>query len=383
MVKLNLLFDLSATQPDKSTKRHGGGIYGEIVFKTMLEKGFLFDAFYDSNRWFNPEMRSLCDKYKVQLHDISCCSIMEIIAKGNYSLVYSPIIGKVFSEEIRYISTLHGLRRIEMPNDWMQLRYKDSNILFLLHFFFRMAFPSFVRKCKVKKMYNTLCKPNVKFVTVSYHSKYSILSTFPGIDADSVNVFYSPNTSTLVEKTKPYLCDGRYFLLVSGNRWEKNNLRALIALDELFSERKDLSNYHAIITGVKDLKFYRYRFKNPEKFLCMGYVEKGMLDSLYAGCYALIYPSLNEGFGYPPLEAMGYGKPVIASAITSISEVCGEAAVYFNPFDYHEIKTRILMLTENNFYDDYSSRASARYKVISEKQKEDLNGLINWIVSEC
>ena len=383
MRKINLLFDLSATQPDKFTIRHGGGIYGEIVFKTILENGYCFDAFYDSNRWINPDIRFLCEKYQVHLHDLSSCSILDIITNGKYSLIYSPIIGKILSEEIVYISTLHGLRRIEMPNDWMQLRYGDNNILSLLHFFFRMTFPSYSRKHKQKKVLNTLSKSNVKFVTVSNHSKYSILSTFPEIDVDSVRVFYSPNTSTQTKCVNPFLCKNKYFMLVSGDRWEKNNLRALMALDELFSEQEVFNDYCAIITGVQDLRFYKYKFQNPEKIICKGYVEDDVLKSLYAGCYALIYPSLNEGFGYPPLEAMRYGKPVIASAITSIPEVCGDAAIYFNPFDYREIKNRILMLTDKGFYSECSEKACIRYKIISEKQEDDLNALIHWIVSEC
>ena len=79
------------------------------------------------------------------------------------------------------------------------------------------------------------------FVTVSYHSAFSIKSFFPDLKFDTNKVFYSP--STITESVEDGEKKGEnYFLLVSGNRWEKNNLRALIALDELYSEGM-LKNY--------------------------------------------------------------------------------------------------------------------------------------------
>ncbi len=381
MERINLLFDLSATQPCKNTKRHGGGVYGEIVFKTMLEKGYCFDAFYDSSRWLNPEILNLCENYNILLHDISKLGIRSVLKEGGYALVYCPVFGHAPSDEIKYIATLHGLRRIEMPNDWMQLKYKND-IKSYLNFFPRMCFPSYVRRHKVVKMRRTISKPNVKFVTVSNHSKYSILSTFPDLNEDAVNVFYSPCPSvSLTKEIIPYK-QMNYFLLVSGSRWEKNNLRAMMALDELFSEQKGIEGFKAIITGVDNLRCFRCHFKNPDRFECKGYVDDDELMSLHAGCFALVYPSLNEGFGYPPLDAMKFGKPVLASAITSIPEVCGDAALFFNPLDYKEIKNRILMIMNRNIYMSFSQKAQERYLYIQKKQQEDLERLIDWIITE-
>ena len=58
--------------------------------------------------------------------------------------------------------------------------------------------------------------------------------------------------------------------------------------------------------------------------------------------HAFVYPSLNEGFGYPPLHAMSVGVPVIASSATSIPEVCGDAACYFNPTSIDDLSSRLL-----------------------------------------
>jgi glycosyltransferase involved in cell wall biosynthesis len=92
----------------------------------------------------------------------------------------------------------------------------------------------------------------------------------------------------------------------------------------------------------------------------------------------LIYPSLNEGFGYPPLEAMHYGIPVIASPFTSIPEICGEAALYANPFSIEEIMARILQMTEPEVHQHYKQQGLKQYSIIKDKQEKDLDALINF-----
>lgn len=72
-----------------------------------------------------------------------------------------------------------------------------------------------------------------------------------------------------------------------------------------------------------------------------GFVSEGQLRWLYENCRAYVFPSLSEGFGLPPLEAMIHGAPVVASNATCIPEVCGEAAHYFDPLDVDDIARAI------------------------------------------
>ena len=96
---------------------------------------------------------------------------------------------------------------------------------------------------------------------------------------------------------------------------------------------------------------------------------------------ALVYPSLNEGFGYPPLEAMHEGCPVIASAIASIPEVCGDAVMYFNPFLISEIKMRILQMEDSSVRTNYVQKAIDRQIIVEKKQKADLDALCEYLLS--
>jgi glycosyltransferase involved in cell wall biosynthesis len=70
----------------------------------------------------------------------------------------------------------------------------------------------------------------------------------------------------------------------------------------------------------------------------VGYAEKGDLPFLYAGAMLLAFPSLYEGFGLPPLEAMSAGCPVLTSDIAPLHEVCGEAALYVDPYSPSSIR---------------------------------------------
>jgi len=76
----------------------------------------------------------------------------------------------------------------------------------------------------------------------------------------------------------------------------------------------------------------------------MGFVPDMALPDLYRAASALVYPSLYEGFGFPPLEALACGCPVITSTRGSLGEVAGEAAAIVNPEDIHSIAKQLYIL---------------------------------------
>jgi len=85
------------------------------------------------------------------------------------------------------------------------------------------------------------------------------------------------------------------------------------------------------------------------------------LPRLYAQCDAFLFASLNEGFGLPPLEAMACGAPVVASAVTSLPEVCGDAAWLVEPTDVERIAEALRrVLVERDLADDLRRRGRAR-----------------------
>ncbi len=376
-----ILFDLTSTQPLGGSKRHGGGKYGEIVISRMVERALPIVCYYDGNKWLNPDIQKILSD--VPLIDINKLNLIDIVKQYNCNLIYSPLPNTNILygfQGCKIVGTIHGLRRLETPADPYIFRYKNQNWKDWAVFFYKYLFPQSFKKMLRKYYLKEWKNPNFSFITVSHHTANSIKSYFPEFSNYNIPVFYSPSTSSDKQLTNYF--SEKYFMLVSGNRVEKNNLRAIIAIDRLFSAGY-LKDFKVKITGVKDVKkTYRYIIKNHERFEFLGYVDEDLLEQLYHDAYALVYPSLNEGFGYPPLEAMHYGVPVLCSPFASITEVCEGAVMYFNPFSIEEISARILRISNPQVYSEYKQRSVAQYNKITEIQKNDLDTLIDYLYKE-
>jgi glycosyltransferase involved in cell wall biosynthesis len=103
------------------------------------------------------------------------------------------------------------------------------------------------------------------------------------------------------------------------------------------------------------------------------------LEFLLKNARGLLYPSFNEGFGYPPLEAMSLGVPCVVSNQTSIPEVCGTAAVYCDPFSIDSVATAIKELLSSPA-DSESLKAHA--EKIRRRQSSDLRKLCELVLDE-
>lgn len=140
----------------------------------------------------------------------------------------------------------------------------------------------------------------------------------------------------------------RYLLTVGTIEPRKNLARLVQASGPLFA--KGLAEALVIVgsRGWLEGEFFRYLAECPwrERIILPGHVADADLPALYAGAAVTIQPSLYEGFGLPILEAMACASPVCASLASSLPEVGGEAALYFDPFVVEhitEVAQRILM----------------------------------------
>jgi len=85
-----------------------------------------------------------------------------------------------------------------------------------------------------------------------------------------------------------------------------------------------------------------------ELVLITKFVSEEELDNLYKNASLFVFPSLSEGFGLPPLEAMARGVPVVSSNATCLPEILGDAAVYFNPLDVDDMAEKIKKTLSND-----------------------------------
>ncbi|WP_114936358.1 glycosyltransferase [Mucilaginibacter endophyticus] len=387
---MNLLFDLIAAHPLMGEKVHGGAKYTKRLFFELVKSNYTdvkIFALFDSNQVFDEDIKAALVGKQITLVDIREKSIQEIIT-GNkinrcyFALPYSIAFNflDLFKLDCEVIITIHGLRDLEIPPRIESLKYirglKKKLVAFL---------KILLQKRVYEKKYNyhlNLLK-NAKIVTVSNHSRFAIRTFFPK-QTTEVRTFYSPNVANISDHEQDTnvqtFNESQYFLMVNGNRWLKNNLRAALALDELFSEGKE-SGKKVIITGVGNKILYTSQIKNIDRFIFYDFVSESFLKKLYQNAHAFIYLSLNEGFGYPPLDAMKYGVPVIASPFTSISEVCDNAALYGDPYSTAEIKNRILQLGDLEIYNKFKERGLRRYEEVSRIQDEHLELMIEYLTT--
>lgn len=89
----------------------------------------------------------------------------------------------------------------------------------------------------------------------------------------------------------------------------------------------------------------------------IGYVEPATIKYLYQTCFAVVFPSLSEGWGFPAIEGMSMGKPVICSNLPSLKEVCGSSAIYIDPYQPESIADAVYNLYMNHDqYEDLVDR---------------------------
>jgi glycosyltransferase involved in cell wall biosynthesis len=136
------------------------------------------------------------------------------------------------------------------------------------------------------------------------------------------------------ERFRPANGSREPFLLYPAKRWpHKNHERLFEAFQLLRRERPDL---RLSLTG-----FGEDRRPVPDGVEARGYVTREELADLYARASALVFPSLYEGFGLPPLEAMASGCPAAVSNAGALPEVCGDAARLFDPTSPEEIAAAV------------------------------------------
>ena len=151
------------------------------------------------------------------------------------------------------------------------------------------------------------------------------------------------------------------FVLFVGTVEPRKNLAGLLRAFELLTDRHEVPE-HLVIAGSAGwgMKEFMRRAGNGRtdgRIHYLGYVPQKALPHLYAGARLFVYPSFEEGFGFPPLEAMACGTPTIASATSSLSENLGDAAILVPPDDPAAIAEAMhKLLSDDTAHSDYRRR---------------------------
>lgn len=174
--------------------------------------------------------------------------------------------------------------------------------------------------------------------TVSYFSQRELVEA---LSLRSEDIAVIPNGVDHVIRQVPDrcvltrlgICPGKYLLCVGSLSPNKNLARAVRAF-----HISNALDFRMVIVGGLSTRVFKIGLPELNDNVVMaGRVSDEELVALYQEAAAFVFPSLYEGFGIPPLEAMAHGCLVLASHIEPIRETCADAAVYFNPFDIDQM----------------------------------------------
>lgn len=190
-----------------------------------------------------------------------------------------------------------------------------------------------------------------------------VFTIYNGIDP-----IYRPLPGNIVRQTlKKYNINfEKYFLYLGGLQTHKNVKRlvgAYILLRDTHPIKEKLIIVGKTSYGAREVHETVLNSKYSDDILFINYVPLEDSPAFYCGAIALVFPSLNEGFGLPVAEAMGCGTPVITSNLTSLPEVAGGAAILVDPYKVEEIMNAMKKIIENgNLRKELIAKGVARVK---------------------
>ena len=237
---------------------------------------------------------------------------LPFLASGN--LLWSPCNCGPISVR-RQVVTVHDVGPLDHP-EWWSRRYAR---------WYRWMLPRLIRRCE-------------RIIAVSQATRDRIVAHVPQAEEKIAVIYEAPScnmrpsdkeaSERLLKKLG--VPSGRYVLSLSSLDPRKN-VGAIIAAWNLLAER--FNDVHMFLAGGAGAEhvFGRIKLNPGPRLHFLGRIEDEDLPALYSGAEAFVYPSLYEGFGLPPLEAMACGAAVVTSSQSSLPEIVGDAALLVDP----------------------------------------------------
>ena len=227
-----------------------------------------------------------------------------------------------------------GLDVLHFPLSVMIPRVDRPSAVTTVHDLQHELYPHFFSRAELayrRAVYGWTVKRSRLLIAISDHARETLLDRYELAPEHvrTIHLGIDPARFT------PGDAERRPFVLYPANRWpHKNHERLFAAFALVRRERPDLQ---LVLTGQG-----HERARLPDGVEARGHVSADELVELYRSAACLVFPSLYEGFGLPPLEAMACGCPVACSNATSLPEVCGDAAEYFDPHSPDEMAAAVL-----------------------------------------
>lgn len=311
-----------------------------------------FVLFLRKDNW--DQIPDTTPRVKKVLADIPWYSVQEqlqligIIKKEKVDLMHFPHWNIPYFYRQPYVVTIHDLIMFHFPRAQattlgpVKFWVKDMAHRLLLRKISKNAKHIFATSEFTRSDIHATLHVPLEKMTVTYQAPFEVIQNMDDINHESLLAQYNIN--------KPYI-------LYVGAAYPHKNLRRLIDAWKLY-EQKYASTHQLVLVGKEnyfysEIKKYQQAVAPESHVLFTGFVPDEELSVLYEHASLYVFPSLYEGFGLPPLEAMVHGVPVVSSNQSCLPEVLGNAALYFDPQNRDEMVEKIhsgltdILLREN------------------------------------
>jgi glycosyltransferase involved in cell wall biosynthesis len=251
------------------------------------------------------------------------------------------------------VSVIHDINFVHRPGD----------LPWLVRNYYRHYFPRFAHRA-------------TRIVTVSEYSRRDIINQYEvpeekvDLAYNGVNERYHPlSEEEAVEVRKAYTGGAPYFVFV-GSIHPRKNITNLLKAFQLFKD-ENKQNYKLVLVGekvflTKPMEEQLEKMKNKQDVIFTGRLSPDQLNDVLGAAWAMTFVPYFEGFGIPVLEAMKCDIPVIASKVTSLPEIAGDAALFASPDSPGSIRDGMIRIVrEEGMRNDLIERGRERRKLFS------------------
>lgn len=274
-----------------------------------------------------------------------------------FTKVACPYKEFTFQEQIGLLRQITGLKPdlVHFPMVQQPILYRGKVVTTMQDLTtLRFRNPSknpvvFILKQQVYKAVNHIAaRKSSAIITPSEFVKQDVIA-YTGIPTDKITVTLEAG-DPIPDQPEPITkLINQPFIMYVGRPQPHKNLGRLI--DAYAKVKVSHPQLKLVLVGKKDVLYKAHeeyvRTKDILDVVFTDFISEGELRWLFENCRAYIFPSLSEGFGLPPLEAMHHGAPVVSSNATCLPEVNGDAAHYFDPLNIDDIATKISEVLDN------------------------------------
>ena len=272
------------------------------------------------------------------------------------------------------------------PDGYVSLR-SDTPTLAIQHDIAFEHYPDLVPAlhCRYYKYYVPRFMTHAtRIATVSEYSKTDIITHY-GTSADKIDVVYNaakdifkPISTDEKKLLAVQYTQGKPYLIYVGSIHPRKNLKNMLLAFDQYKKANPSSELKFLVVGAfgwqnSELKDIINTMQYKDDVIFLGRQPLDELAKLIAGSFALLYVSLFEGFGVPPVEGMKCGVPVITSNNSSLPEICGDAALLVDPLDVNAICQAIEKLwTDSSLYESLIQKGTLQAQKYSWDRSADL-----------